>query len=328
MEGENVNRFSSDSDAATDAVMKELIRQEGIDTDKTSYVGTTSRRSEQWVISQGIGVASSTMVSDNQSVGVKTSGEQSINKDNADAFNIYGSISNSTSQKIHGAVEIVNIPDTDDIKSGFTPVMTGPAKVVVINGNGQPEPTSNLADSAKLLYRLGRVDLNSAKSTFNPNDGTWLTADQVHDWSQVKSVAVSLLGQEIPPYTTIRLEIPVKDAHIYDHVNQTIYASSAIFSQGVAKDDGLPTLTIDPASRNSAKLTVVGHSTIKTLVHYKDANGNDQYVELTGHTKIYQDDGTDTMKRSDFLQSDKDLTVADKAGSSSRSTDRIIEYSF
>ncbi len=57
---------------------------------------------------------------------------------------------------------------------------------------------------------------------------------------------------------------------------------------------------------------MVGHSTIKTLVHYKDANGNDQYVELTGHTKTYQD-GTDTMKRSDFLQSDQDLTVADKA---------------
>lgn len=238
LEGTNVNRFSSDSDAATDTAMKELIRQEGIDTDKTSYVGTTSRFSSQWVIPQGIGMTSSTMVSDNQSVGVKTSGEQSINKDNADSFNIYGSIINSTSQKVHGAVEIVNIPGTDDSKSGFTPVMTGPAKVVVINGDGQPEPTSNLADSAKLLYRLGRVDLSNAKSTFNPNDVTWLTADQVHDWSQVKAVAVSLLGQEIPPYTSIRLEIPVKDAQIYDHVNQAIYVSSAIFSQGVANDDG------------------------------------------------------------------------------------------
>jgi LPXTG-motif cell wall-anchored protein len=305
---QNVHHFSS-ADATADADMKALIDQEGLDTAKTSYVGVSDsigNPTPQWTIAQGMGLSSYTEVSDNQSVGVKTSGEQSINKENPDTFSIYGSISNSTSQTIHEAVEVVNLPDTADGYSQFTPVMTGPANLVVFGRN------SGEVNKPTLLYRLNPMILSSAKTDFKPGDGSWLTASQVNDWSKVKSVAVSLLGKEIPPCTTLRLEIPVKDAQIYDHVNKTVYVASAIFSQGVEDDEGLKTLVIEPSSKDAGKLTVVGQSTIKNLVHYKDENGQDHYVELPGHTKTYQD-GIDTMKRSDFLQSGADLTAADKA---------------
>lgn len=259
-EVKEVGHFSSDPDAKTNTAMQRLITQEGINPERTSYVGTDGIWSEKWVISQGVGMTSYTMVSDNQSVGVKASGEQSINKPHAETFSLYGSISNSTSQKIHGAVEIVNVPDVADGHSEFTPVMAGPAKLSSISGStvAPAEQDHDIIGSAELLYRLSPMNLRSAQSAFDPADGTWLTADQITDWSLVKAVAVSLISQEIPPYTTLRLAIPVKDQQIYHHVGKTIYVSSAIFSKGVEDDSGLPTLMIEPASEHSAKLKVVG----------------------------------------------------------------------
>lgn len=275
----NVAHFSSDSDAKTDAAMRALIAQEGINTAKTSYVGTTTNilHNAQWVIAQGIGMFAYTMVSDNQSAGLKTDGQQSLNKVHPEAFNIYGSISNATSEWIEGAVEIVNLPDTVDGHSQFTPVMTGPANMIALghNSGGSLTPV--------LLYRLNRMDLDNAQSSFNPDDGTWLTADQIRDWSQVKAVAINLLGQKIPPYTTLRLEIPLRDNQIYAHLNKSIYVASAIFSQGVEANKGLPTLTIEAGSPDSAKLTVVSDDNTKAVqdsvtkrlvVHYVYADGS------------------------------------------------------
>lgn len=219
--------FTSDDDPKVDSLINQLITQEGINPQKTSYVGTKAGiyvlKNEQWVIAQGRGMSSATMVSDNQSWGVKKAGEQAVDRPNAENFNIYGSLINAESEKVRGAVEIVNIPDVQEKANGtqqgseFTPVVVGPAKLTVLGGGSS---AAEVAKSAKILYRLSAVDLNNAQSTFDPNDGTWVEADVVTDWSKVKAVAMSLLGKEIPPFTSLRLAIPLTDPQISNHVDE------------------------------------------------------------------------------------------------------------
>lgn len=52
-EVKEVGHFSSDPDAKTNTAMQRLITQEGINPERTSYVGTDGIWSEKWVISQG-----------------------------------------------------------------------------------------------------------------------------------------------------------------------------------------------------------------------------------------------------------------------------------
>ena len=72
----------------------------------------------------------------------------------------------------------------------------------------------------------------------------------------------------------------------------------------------MPTI-IKAGDTASSKLTVQGQATVHTLIHYKDASGKDVYVKLADQDKTYKE-LQDTMKRSDYLQSDSDLTIADR----------------
>ena len=286
--------------------LKGLVQKEKIDTSKVVYNGSKASKAwypGSWIINTVEGMSSATMVSGNTS-GISTSATQDVHGINPDQMKIYGSIINATNNQIANAYQIINIPDSQDKVSQFTPTMSGQASLIdAVNG-------TDLSSAGELLYSTALTDLNNAQAA--AADGHWLTADQITNWSKVKSVMLKFDSKALPGKTSARVEIPLVDKDIYQHVGKSISVSSAIFSENKASSNSnLPNLTILPGKPASAKLTVTGQAKVNVKVHYKDDQGNDHYVDLPDQAKTYHE-GQDIMKPEDFMTKNSDLTDADR----------------
>ena len=286
--------------------LKGLVQKEKIDTSKVVYNGSKASKAwypGSWIINTVEGMSSATMVSGNTS-GISTSATQDVHGVNPDQMKIYGSIINATNNQVANAYQIINIPDRQDKVSQFTPTMSGQASLIdAVNG-------TDLSSAGELLYSTALTDLNNAQAA--AADGHWLTADQITNWSKVKSVMLKFDSKALPGKTSARVEIPLVDKDIYQHVGKSISVSSAIFSENKASSNSnLPNLTILPGKPASAKLTVTGQAKVNVKVHYKDDQGNDHYVDLPDQAKTYHE-GQDIMKPEDFMTKNSDLTDADR----------------
>ena len=283
--------------------LKGLVQKEKIDTSKVVYNGSNAGYPGSWIINTVEGMSSATMVSGNTS-GISTLATQDVHGINPDQMKIYGSIINATNNQVANAYQIINIPDRQDEVSQFTPTMSGQASLIdAVNG-------TDLSSAGELLYSTALTDLNNAQAA--AADGHWLTANQITDWSKVKSVMLKFDSKALPGRTSARVEIPLVDKDIYQHVGESISVSSAIFSENKASSNSnLPNLTILPGKPASAKLTVTGQAKVNVKVHYKDDQGNDHYVDLPDQAKTYHE-GQDIMKPEDFMTKNIDLTDADR----------------
>ncbi|KAA8782176.1 mucin-binding protein [Lactobacillus crispatus] len=283
--------------------LKGLVQKEKIDTSKAVYNGSKAGYPGSWIINTVEGMSSATMVSGNTS-GISTLATQDVHGINPDQMKIYGSIINATNNQIANAYQIINIPDRQDKVSQFTPTMSGQASLIdAVNG-------TDLSSAGELLYSTALTDLNNAQAA--AADGHWLTADQITNWSKVKSVMLKFDSKALPGKTSARVEIPLVDKDIYQHVGKSISVSSAIFSENKASSNSnLPNLTILPGKPASAKLTVTGQAKVNVKVHYKDDQGNNHYVDLPDQAKTYHE-GQDIMKPEDFMTKNSDLTDADR----------------
>ena len=293
----------NDPDHTVAQALKGLVQKEKIDTSKVVYNGSKAWYPGSWIINTVEGMSSATMVSGNTS-GISTSATQDVHGVNPDQMKIYGSIINATNNQVANAYQIINIPDSQDKVSQFTPTMSGQASLIdAVNG-------TDLSSAGELLYSTALTDLDNAQAA--AADGHWLTADQITDWSEVKSVMLKFDSKALPAKTSARVEIPLVDKYIYEHVGKSISVSSAIFSENKASSNSnLPNLTILPGEPASAKLTVIGQAKVNVKVHYKDDQGNNHYVDLPDQAKTYHE-GQDIMKPEDFMTKNSDLTDADR----------------
>lgn len=287
--------------------LKGLVQKEKIDTSKVVYNGSKASKAwypGSWIINTVEGMSSATMVSGNTS-GISTLATQDVHGINPDQMKIYGSIINATNNQVANAYQIINIPDRQDEVSQFTPTMSGQASLIdAVNG-------TDLSSAGELLYSTALTDLNNAQAA--AADGHWLTANQITDWSKVKSVMLKFDSKALPAKTSARVEIPLVDKDIYQHVGESISVSSAIFSENKASSNSnLPNLTILPGKPASAKLTVIGQAKVNVKVHYKDDQGNDHYVDLPDQAKTYHEAQDIIMKPEDFMTKNSDLTDADR----------------
>lgn len=299
----HIHHFSSDKDSRTDEAVEALINKEHIDVNKTDYQGSTGGYVAWWDVLTSDGMTSATMTKGNVNSGPSMDSKQNDHTAQADHFDLYGSTINATDRSIPGAVQIINIPSTSDGHSQFNLQLTGPIHVIDANTG------KNLDDIAHVTYSQSPATLHS-DSLMNVANEIQLTADQVTDWSKIKSIVIRM---NVPKRTSARAVLSMKDPQIYDHVGKTVYVANAIFStqaDSPSSEYHLKPVVINAGDPASAKLTVTGQSTVKTVVHYKDAQG-DHYVELPDQAKTYNE-LQDTMNRSDFLQSDSDLTAADR----------------
>ena len=256
-----------------------------------------------WQIIVAQGFTSGTETQGNLNGGPGLASTQDDHQQYPTHFNIYDSIINATNDAKSGLVSVANLPSTQDGKSQFNVHMTGKASLInVVTGQ---------AYDANITYSYGTGDNN------------FITGDQVTDWSKVKSIKVVPNGGA-PSMTSLRLVVPVEDKTVYDDVGKTIYMSTMTYGEdkantnyttkdgfAVPEKSAILPIIIKPGDAASAKLTVQGQATVHTLVHYKDVNGKDVYVKLPDQDKTYNE-LQDTMKRSDYLQSDRDLTTADR----------------
>ena len=294
----------NDPDHTVAQALKGLVQKEKIDTSKVVYNGSKAWYPGSWIINTVEGMSSATMVSGNTS-GISTLATQDVHGINPDQMKIYGSIINATNNQVANAYQIINIPDSRDKVSQFTPTMSGQASLIdAVNG-------TDLSSAGELLYSTALTDLNNAQAA--AADGHWLTADQINNnWSEVKSVMLKFDSKALPAKTSARVEIPLVDKDIYQHVGKSISVSSAIFSENKASSNSnLPNLTILPGEPASAKLTVIGQAKVNVKVHYKDDQGNDHYVDLPDQAKTYHE-GKDIMKPEEFMTKNSDLTDADR----------------
>ena len=293
----------NDPDHTVAQALKGLVQKEKIDTSKAVYNGSKAGYPGSWIINTVEGMSSATMVSGNTS-GISTLATQDVHGINPDQMKIYGSIINATNNQVANAYQIINIPDSQDKVSQFTPTMSGQASLIdAVNG-------MDLSSAGELLYSTALTDLDNAQAA--AADGHWLTADQITDWSEVKSVMLKFDSKALPAKTSARVEIPLVDKDIYQHVGKSISVSSAIFSENKASSNSnLPNLTILPGEPASAKLTVIGQAKVNVKVHYKDDQGNDHYVDLPDQAKTYHE-GQDIMKPEEFMTKNSDLTDADR----------------
>lgn len=293
----------NDPDHTVAQALKGLVQKEKIDTSKVVYNGSKAWYPGSWIINTVEGMSSATMVSGNTS-GISTLATQDVHGINPDQMKIYGSIINATNNQVANAYQIINIPDSQDKVSQFTPTMSGQASLIdAVNG-------TDLSSAGELLYSTALTDLNNAQAA--AADGHWLTADQITNWSKVKSVMLKFDSKALPGKTSARVEIPLVDKDIYQHVGKSISVSSAIFSENKASSNSnLPNLTILPGKPASAKLTVIGQAKVNVKVHYEDDQGNDHYVDLPDQAKTYHE-GQDIMKPEDFMTKNSDLTDADR----------------
>ena len=298
------NRKLNEPDHTVAQALKGLVQKEKIDTSKVVYNGSKAWYPGSWIINTVEGMSSATMVSGNTS-GISTLATQDVHGINPDQMKIYGSIINATNNQVANAYQIINIPDRRDKVSQFTPTMSGQASLIdAVNG-------TDLSSAGELLYSTALTDLNNAQAA--AADGHWLTADQITNWSKVKSVMLKFDSKALPARTSARVEIPLVDKDIYQHVGKSISVSSAIFSENKASSNSnLPNLTILPGKPASAKLTVTGQAKVNVKVHYKDDQGNDHYVDLPDQAKTYHEGQDIIMKPEDFMTKNSDLTDADR----------------
>ena len=298
------NRKLNEPDHTVAQALKGLVQKEKIDTSKAVYNRSIGVYSGSWIINTVEGMSSATMVSGNTS-GISTLATQDVHGINPDQMKIYGSIINATNNQVANAYQIINIPDRRDKVSQFTPTMSGQASLIdAVNG-------TDLSSAGELLYSTALTDLDNAQAA--AADGHWLTADQITDWSEVKSVMLKFDSKALPGKTSARVEIPLVDKDIYQHVGKSISVSSAIFSENKASSNSnLPNLTILPGAATSAKLTVTGQAKVNVKVHYKDDQGNDHYVDLPDQAKTYHEAQDIIMKPEDFMTKNSDLTDADR----------------
>lgn len=157
--------------------------------------------------------------------------------------------------------------------------------------------TSTTTSNATVLYSTSTYTNTNNTSGAQPDLSNYVTADQVTDWSAIKSIAIEL--GTLSGNSAI-FEINGEDANVAEDAGKTAGISTYLFA-----DNMLPASS--PMSDN-ATITVSGTSTVNARVAYTDADGTTHYVDLDDLTKTYTDNSS-TMEESDFALTSADLSA-------------------
>ena len=191
---------------------------------------------------------------------------------------------------------LTNLPQAGDKSFEFQ--LTGPAEFV---------PAGNIdAKDVKFYYSTQTQDINAPASPLLMLFATaaadttdkqisltgYKTADQVQDWSKIRSIVVDLpnipMREMIGSFLLHGVDPTVTyDAGKVGPINTVMTADGRV-----------------PYEGSMTNITVRGTATVTTRYHYQDAEGKDQHVDLLMLTKTYNDN-KDTMKKSDFALTDE-----------------------
>lgn len=189
---------------------------------------------------------------------------------------------------LHNVVVVANLPKTIS-KTAFNFNLNANGVKAVNTATGETLP----AGSYQILYSTKAGNDTTTKTDLS----SYVTADQVSDWSQIKSVALKI-NQLTKANGAVQLIMQGTDPTVASDAGKISYLTGQLWS-----DEHKPmTITQD---KGSSSIKVDGQSTVKARLHYKDAQGKDQYIALDDLTHQYKDN-QDTMKSTDFTLTDAD----------------------
>ncbi|PHY97292.1 hypothetical protein CR166_07835 [Ligilactobacillus salivarius] len=197
----------------------------------------------------------------------------------------YLNIANYDSNDLSAARLLIDLPQKSDGASSYDVHLSGP--VVYDKSYG------NLSENAyTILYSTNTQDLpsSSVKGTQTSLEG-YIPADQVTDWSQIKSIMV-VFNESIPSQDYVgRFIVKGTDPTFKEDAGKTGYIKAALTGDNFS-----------PFTVNNSGIKIQGTSTVTVRLHYQDENGVDKYIDIPAMTKTYSDN-VDTLKSSDFSAS-------------------------
>lgn len=247
-----------------------------------------------WNVIAATGVYPKTQAQGNQNKDLTMQG-QSDDKGSSE-MTFSNVLVNSESKAEHDAVIIAHVPGTDDTKSEFDFKLKGgnSAKVKNITTN------QTVSQGVRIYYSTENLNLTQLNSDDSNLMTHFVSADQINDWSKVKTVMATIA--EIPGDTVYGLNLDGYAPNFVRDNNKTAYASSVVWT------DLLKPIVIAAGSKDSASVTITGQSTVNFKLHFNDNSQADIAIPELSHT--YQD-GKDTMQKTDFIKATKNSDFDD-----------------
>ncbi|WP_459446070.1 mucin-binding protein [Ligilactobacillus salivarius] len=218
----------------------------------------------------------------------------------------YLNIANYDSNDLSAARLLIDLPQKSDGASSYDVHLSGP--VVYDKSYG------NLSENAyTILYSTNTQNLpsSSVKGTQTSLEG-YVPADQVTDWSQIKSIIV-VFNESIPSQDYVgRFIVKGTDPTFKEDAGKIGYIKAALTGDNFS-----------PFTVNNSGIKIQGTSTVTARLHYQDENGVDKYIDIPAMTKTYSDN-VDTLKSSDFSASSVPADMIPKGYEVSGSPQLII----
>ncbi|WP_295729467.1 mucin-binding protein [uncultured Limosilactobacillus sp.] len=258
--------------------------------DELAYVenqpNTYRLMQSSWQILAALGIYPTTQSQGNKDMALTTKGySEDKGSQNMTFANV---VVNSQDVTLTNVTMVAHVPGTDDGQSEFNFTLNQHQPAQVVNAQ-----TGQQIAGAKLYYSTDNINLATAKD--DPQLRThFVAADQVSDWSKIKTVLAEL--PQVAANSIYSLNLNGADHDLVADLNKTAYASMTTWA------DNLKQSVITPAGKNSASITIGGRSKVNFKLHFSDNSQPDIQVPAAAHT--YQD-GRDTMKQTDFMAATK-----------------------
>lgn len=237
-----------------------------------------------WHIQQIAGVTSQVMAKGNENGDFSPTGSSDDKK--SPNMQIGVSIINGTEEALNNATAYISVPDTTT-GSGFNFQLTGESTLERL-------PYSTVSDYTITYSTLTHDIYNS-----EPN-GDFVTADQVADWSKIKTIKISI--PHIDGKNVLgRLILSGQDKNIAEDAGKIGYVKTILYAPGFANYNN---------SGNPVTISIKGNSTVTSRYSYTDDSGNVQTINIPDRTYTYQDNSSYMLSKDDALNN---LTVTDKA---------------
>ncbi|KRM37815.1 hypothetical protein FC39_GL001729 [Lactobacillus hamsteri DSM 5661 = JCM 6256] len=228
-----------------------------------------------------------------------TSVGKSDDKGSAD-MSFSSSIINGEPTDLENVTTILRMPNTTkdgkfgDGKSEFNFQLKNPIKVInVTDGNKE------VTDGIQILYTTETSYKTKAMKEISTSD--WqndFTSTVPTELSKVTAVAVKIA--KIPPQYLYRIVAEGIDPTLAIDAGKTAYVANKIWGDHLLeKNVEVGKEANDKDQSVSAKISVSGQSTIHVKLHYKDANGTDQYIPVDDLTLK---DNEDTLTKDAVLK--------------------------
>ncbi|WP_171001842.1 MucBP domain-containing protein [Loigolactobacillus binensis] len=241
-------------------------------TDGDTNAVLMSEGIKTWKITTAAGTYATAAAKGNQDVDIVPTGTADKNGDSE--LDFYTSLVNTAGAAVTDTAIAVNLPEVgDDQGSTYTYQLTGPITVpsnfTTATGTGDPL-------NATVLYSTSVYTPTTGETA--PNTTGYVTADQVTDWSTIRSVIIEV-GDIASVNTTGAIKLSGTVANFIAQGNRIGYLQTYYFADS-------STASINT---KATSIAITGTSTVGAQYHYVDANGDDQVINLADLTQTLTD---------------------------------------